>query len=184
MQVALTLSTDYITKPARFIVTHDEVTDYDIVIGYNVLEKEQLLPDLHGKELVCRIGNCVKLVARDIRISSPETFNCLLKRDVKIPPRSCSVVEIEVENLELGQESTIVVHPNGTLPVHIDPAVVHQKDKQALLLVVNEDDIFRKLKKGQIIGEAEELKVDDPSIHMVELSELTKMIISVGHQEG
>lgn len=70
VSICLEFSPNFCTKASDFVIIPDGVTEYNLVIGYDILREEHLLPDPHKGELVSRKGNMVKPVATDIRHSS------------------------------------------------------------------------------------------------------------------
>ena len=54
---------------SNFVIIPADVTEYSLVIGYDILRREYLLPDAFSGELVLRKGNHVMPLARDLRDS-------------------------------------------------------------------------------------------------------------------
>src|SRR5215469_10929888 len=54
---------------SNFVIIPAEVTEYSLVIGYDILRREHLLTDAFSGELVLRKGNHMMPLARDLRDS-------------------------------------------------------------------------------------------------------------------
>ncbi|KAL7632381.1 UNVERIFIED_CONTAM: hypothetical protein RMT77_017307 [Armadillidium vulgare] len=176
--ISLRLSDKYTLRYSRFIIIPDEITEYDIVIGYDILKKEHLLPDPFSKELVIRRGNKVQTVAIDLRKDQAcptSRVSCIMTENVVINPREYKTIEIGMEK-ELDHDQVVLVDSSPGLPrkVTMDPALIKFQQNRAVMMIRNEDERPKKLRKGCKIGEIELLENPDPSIGLVEINEMEK----------
>ena len=170
--IALKLSANYTLRSSRYIIVPDEVVEYDLVLGYDILKREHLLPDLYERELVLRRGNHVQTVAVDRRIKKLYKMECMLTESVVLKPKEYATVEIQAGKL-IDADQIVLVESSKGLPnkVTIEPAVVKFKRNKTILLARNDDDKPKKLKKGAVVGEIEIMEEENPSIQLVELNE-------------
>ncbi|RXG57064.1 hypothetical protein Avbf_18805, partial [Armadillidium vulgare] len=163
--IAFKLATDYMLRSNRFIIIPDEVTEYDVVIGYDVLKREHLLPDPCAKELVVRRGNKVQTVAVDMRKEQNLRLTCVVAENIILQPKEYTPIEVKTRP-ELSEDQVMLVESEEKLPkkVSIDPALVKFHQNRAILIIRNDDDRPKKLQKGSIIGKMETLEDSHPSI--------------------
>ena len=166
----LELSSSYALQPHRLIVIPDGITEYDIVIGHDILRKEHLLPDPHEGELVCRKGNKVMAVSTDIRKISLPTYCCTLVDNVVLPPNNSTALEVSINSLMEQPGKLIVMEGDAKDKVEVSPSILNVIGNKAVIIVGNRSDTVRKLKKGQKLGKIHIINDEESLINMVELS--------------
>ncbi|RXG57467.1 hypothetical protein Avbf_03043 [Armadillidium vulgare] len=93
------------------------------------------------------------------------------------PPLTTGLHAIEVGlEKEFDYDQVVLVNAVPGLPkkVTIDPALIQFHQNRAVMMIKNEDEIPKKLKKGCKIREIELLEIQDPSIGLVEIQEMEK----------
>ncbi|RXG71466.1 hypothetical protein Avbf_02013 [Armadillidium vulgare] len=93
------------------------------------------------------------------------------------PPLTTGLHAIEVGiEKEFDYDQVVLVDAVPGLPkkVTIDPALIQFHQNRAVMMIRNEDERPKKLKKGCKIGEIELLEIQDPSIGLVEINEIEK----------
>src|SRR5215469_4849151 len=164
-------SSKYMLKSSKFIVIPDGVSDYDMVIGYDLLKKEHLLPDSSEGELIYRNGKMVRTIATDVRKNADTPCQCVLSENINVSAKSCLVINIRVVNPKVFENQTMIFDPQNSEKVVVDPAVLSVNNNQASLILYNHTDSAIKMKRGQKIGVAESYDSQEASFHLIELAE-------------
>src|SRR5215469_1090117 len=139
--------------PSNFVIIPAEVTDHSLVIGYDILRRDHLLPDAFSGELVRRKGNLVMPLARDLRDSQGENkWSCSLLNDVNIPPFSFATIFLKTIYNESNDEGLLFEpFPNSSLI--IDPSMISINKLNFPVIANNPNSHHLKLKKNLRIGE-------------------------------
>ncbi|RXG61677.1 hypothetical protein Avbf_18153 [Armadillidium vulgare] len=103
--IAFKLATDYMLRSNRFIIIPDEVTEYDVVIGYDVLKREHLLPDPCAKELVVQKYTTIEVRTRP-ELSEDQVM--LVESEEKLPKK----VSIDPALVKFHQNRAILIIRN------------------------------------------------------------------------
>src|SRR5215469_12062582 len=103
--ISLQLSPVFTVQNATLVVVPEAVTDYPVVIGYDILKRENLLPDAARGELVMRRGDKLIPLVKDISESSTEeVISGRTKTKCVIPPHKLqrvTLVTIPLSNKNL-----------------------------------------------------------------------------------
>lgn len=145
VSICLEFSPNFCTKASDFVIIPDGVTEYNLVIGYDILREEHLLPDPHKGELVSRKGNMVKPVATDIRHTSSIKYQCIVTKDTTILPKTFSGLEISISD-GITSEDLLLLESNPNDKIEVGPALLNVVENKALIMVKNTTEKIRKLK--------------------------------------
>src|SRR5215469_10127907 len=134
--------------PSNFVIIPAEVTDYSLVIGYDILRRDHLLPDAFSGELVIRKGNLVMPLARDLRDSQGENkWSCSLLNDAHIPPFSFATIFLKTTYNKFDDEGLLFEpFPNSSLI--IDPSMISINKLNFPVIAYNPNSHHLKLKKN------------------------------------
>ncbi|RXG62121.1 hypothetical protein Avbf_11277 [Armadillidium vulgare] len=115
-----------------------------------------------------RIGECYARVRSSVPTITEQTTPLSSQRER--PPQQVGIEK------ELVHDQVVLVDAVPGLPrkVTIDPAMIHFHQNRAVMMIRNEDERPKKLKKGCKIGEIELLENLDPSIGLVEINDIEK----------
>src|SRR5215469_339273 len=138
---------------STFVIIPVDVTEYSLVIGYDILRREHILPDAFSGELVLRKGNHVMPLARDLRDSqSKPTWSCTLLNDINIPPFSFANIFLQTPYDKVDDEGLLFEpFPNSSLV--IDPSIISINKLNFPVIAYNPNSHHLKLKKNLLIGE-------------------------------
>ncbi|KAL7635049.1 UNVERIFIED_CONTAM: hypothetical protein RMT77_014034 [Armadillidium vulgare] len=168
------LSRTYITEPHPFIVVDDQVTNYDLIIGYDFLSQEQLLPDLSTKQLIKRNKNHLTIITEDIRALQSRDGIATIDKDISLPPNKCITIPISIEHLIFNYNTLLLFTPSDSNKFVMDHIVLsYSPDQVIYLYCFNFTDNPIHLKRGYSLGTLSILLLDSsfPSINVVELSQ-------------
>ncbi|KAB7503019.1 Longitudinals lacking protein-like [Armadillidium nasatum] len=128
------LSRTYITKPHPFIVVDDQVTNYDLILGYDFLSHEQLLPDLATKQLIKRNKNHLTIIAEDIRTLQSRDGIAMIDKDISLPPNKCITIPISIDHLIFNYNTLLLFTPNDSNKFIMDHIVLNYSPDQIIYL--------------------------------------------------
>ena len=168
------LSRTYITEPHPFIVVDDQVTNYDLIIGYDFLSHERLLPDLSNKQLIKRNKSHLTIITEDIRTLQSRDGIATIDRDISMPPNKCTTISISIEHLTFDYDTLLLFTPNDSNKFIMDHVVLNYSPNQVIhLYCFNVTDNAINLKRGYSPGTLSILLLDSSisSINVVELSQ-------------
>lgn len=172
--LSLTLSNTFTTSPISFVVIDDRVTNYDIVIGYDLLHKESLLPDLAHKELVIRNKNTVTTVVRDMRSINSQTYRAELDKNVTVAPNMCITVPIRIVDSLITPSSLLLFTPDNRNRFVMDYAVTPVLNSITRLHLYNITEDTLKLKRGYSPGVFAPVMTHTVSLPEINVVELTQ----------
>ncbi|KAG0418008.1 hypothetical protein DMUE_6409, partial [Dictyocoela muelleri] len=155
------LSRTYITEPHPFIVVDDQVTNYDLIIGYDFLSQEQLLPDLSTKQLIKRNKNHLTIIAEDIRALQSRDGIATIDKDISLPPNKCITIPISIEHLIFNYNTLLLFTPSDSNKFVMDHVVLNYSPDQVIYLYCfNFSDNPIHLKRGYSLGTLSILLLD------------------------
>src|SRR5215469_16154056 len=138
---------------STFVIIPAEVTEYSLVIGFDILRREHILPDAFSGELVRRKGNHVIPLARNLRdFPNKPTWSCTLLHDINIPPYSFATVVLQTPYDNIDDEG-LIFEPLPNSSLLIDPSLISVNKLNFPVIAYNPNSYHLKLKKNLIIGE-------------------------------
>src|SRR5215469_7400676 len=144
--ISLQITPFYKIKNATLVIVPEAVTDYPVLIGYDILKRESLLPDAARGELVMRRGDKLIPLVKDISESSTEVISGRTKTKYVIPPHTFQRITLVTTPLNNRNLSFFFIPNNNTSGI-LDASLINVKDFEFEIIIYNPNSHYLKLKE-------------------------------------